>query len=71
MALRFMSKKNKKKINRSLSNPLVQYVGGGLISLAAVGAAKVLSDRYPKARKFFRKIDVRRTMGPDEGLSEA
>jgi hypothetical protein len=68
MARRFFSKKRIKKINRSLSNPAVRYVGGGLLSLVAVGALRVLSEKFPAVREIFRKDDsVRRS--PDEGGS--
>lgn len=47
MSKKFFSKKRLKKINKTLSSPAVRYVGGGIISLAAVGALKVLSEKYP------------------------
>lgn len=55
-----MSKKNKsgkkhKKFRKLIGHPSVQYVGGGLISLAAIGTLKVLAERYPAVNEIFRK----------------
>lgn len=37
-----------KKINKALENPTVRYVGGSLLSLAAVGTLRLMAEKIPQ-----------------------
>lgn len=42
-----------KKLSKMAGNPAVQYAGGGIAVVAAVGGLKILVERYPFLKDAF------------------
>jgi hypothetical protein len=66
MSKKFFSKKRLKKIHKTLGNPAVLFVGGGVVTLTALEALRGLSGLFNKSGE--DKISV--TTERDDSFSD-